>query len=379
MKRSYLINNYFYLNFLFYYQNIATKYVICIDQMAQRAVNLKWLRDTSEEIKAGKITMKEAADKVLYDTVDGFQETHKISTKQLYRYLDKFNMKVFEVGRRNFKKSIEEEFEEEVKYSIKEDNVGITKTWMILNKKDIKCSRYSVEMVFKKLRKTKEKKKRIEKVRCRYLVEMVNGVWHGDIHYIIRPYLVRYIFALIDDRSRFIVGYGIFTLKTASNVLNVFKKTIETNGVKPLAYWCDNGAENKAKTVNKFLSENEIYQIFTIPGNPQSNGKIERFWRGLDKRIKDLTTIGQIENAIERYVDRYNFHIPHFGLEKDDQGFNKTPVEVYIDESLQATDIFSTKIIIDNTQSLSLAEFMRIQNAVTSVEPDPSNIYTLLN
>ena len=268
--------------------------------MAQKSINLKWLRNIADEIKAGNVAMKDAPNEALYDTVDGFKETHKISLRQLQRYFAKYNIKVFEVGRRNFKKSIKEEFEEEVKFSIKEDNVGITKTWMILNKKGIDCSRNDVELVFTKLGKTKDKEKSIPKVRCRYLVEMVNGVWHGDIHYIVKPDIVRYIFALIDDRSRYIVGYGIFSKKTASNVLDVFKKTIETNGVKPLAYWCDNGTENIAKEVKNYLSENEIYQILTIPGNPQSNGKIERFWLGLDKRIKDPTTIGQIERAIEK-------------------------------------------------------------------------------
>ena len=72
--------------------------------MAQKAVNITWLRTTAEAIQMGKLTLKKAASEVLYDTVDGFQETHSISTKQLRRYFQEYNMKVFEVGRRGFSK-----------------------------------------------------------------------------------------------------------------------------------------------------------------------------------------------------------------------------------------------------------------------------------
>ena len=90
-----------------------------------------------------------------------------------------------------------------------------------------------------------------------------------------------------------------------------------------------------------------------------------------NKSRRNISSINKIEEAIENYIERYNFNIPHLGLEKDDDGFNKRPVDVYIDESLQATDIFSTKILIDNKESISLYDFMRIRNSSVSMEPDP--------
>ena len=74
--------------------------------MTHREVNIGWLHNAAEQIKSGKITMKEAAQNVLFDTVDGYKEKDSISTKQLHRYFAFYNMKVFEVGRKGFKKTI---------------------------------------------------------------------------------------------------------------------------------------------------------------------------------------------------------------------------------------------------------------------------------
>ena len=71
-----------------------------------------------------------------------------------------------------------------------------------------------------------------------------------------------------------------------------------------------------------------VYQ-FTLPGNQQSNGKIEKFWCAIDKHIK---------------------LIPHSDLEKDSNGFNKYPSEIFVDESLRAVDMDSTFISIDQKE-----------------------------
>ena len=76
----------------------------------------------------------------------------------------------------------------------------------------------------------------------------------------------KYLLALLDDRSRFIVGYGISDFKTSIFCIDVFKKAIDTY-TKPLVYWSDNGTENKSEIMKKFCDDNSISQVFTIPGN----------------------------------------------------------------------------------------------------------------
>ena len=45
--------------------------------------------------------------------------------------------------------------------------------------------------------------------------------------------------------------------------------------VTPLAVCSDNGKENIANFIVSFIKQHDIYHCFTIPGNPQSNGKFE--------------------------------------------------------------------------------------------------------
>ena len=52
----------------------------------------------------------------------------------------------------------------------------------------------------------------------------------------------------------------VFEYKTAENVMNVFLKIYQTNGIKPLAFWSDNGKENTGQLIAKYLEENNIFQ-----------------------------------------------------------------------------------------------------------------------
>ena len=50
------------------------------------------------------------------------------------------------------------------------------------------------------------------------------------------------------------------------------------------------------------------------------------------------------------------------GLEKNANGVNKTPAQVYLDDSLKATDINSATIRIDNKESITLADFIHLKD-----------------
>ena len=91
--------------------------------------------------------MSEAAKKVEFDTIAGIKEIKEVHRNTLHRYFKNNGIKVFEVGRKGFRHSVDN-IVDEVKYINKDLQVGITKTWMILNKKGTSCSRYEVERIF---------------------------------------------------------------------------------------------------------------------------------------------------------------------------------------------------------------------------------------
>ena len=114
-------------------------------------------------------------------------------------------------------------------------------------------------------------------MRISYEVNMLNPIWHGDIHEITFDSERLPLFALIDDYSRFIVAWKILSDKTSSSVRDVFIDAIN-EFVKPLTCWSDNGPENREE-LQSFLDDQNIVHVFTKPYVPQANGKIERFWK----------------------------------------------------------------------------------------------------
>ena len=302
--------------------------------------------------------MKEAAKNAEYKCVDGITEITSITERHLRRLFKVIFIKVHDIGRKGYHHVIIDITNEVLKVH-NELKTGVTKTWMVLKRENIICSHQDVDDVFKTLINEEKPAKPKEKLRCRYEVNKVDGVWHGDIHYLKYFFETKYLFALMDDKSRYIVEFDIFDTKDAMNVKNTFTKAILSKNRKPIAYWSDNGTENIAETVQTFLKMNNIYHIRTLPGNPQSNGKIERFWPKLEEILKGCEGWGSIELEIEKYINDYNNRIPHLGLKKDSRGIIPCPSDVYFDESLRAESLENTNVIIDNMGEVPLLHFVR--------------------
>ena len=108
-----------------------------------------------------------------------------------------------------------------------------------------------------------------------------------------------------------------------------------------------------------FLRSRNIRHVRTLPASPQANGKIERWWTKLDERLEDLESWEQVVEAIEEYVNCYNYKIPHMGLEKIN-GFHAYPIEVYSNQSIEATTLKETNIIIDGKKTVPLSDFLSV-------------------
>ena len=120
----------------------------------------------------------------------------------------------------------------------------------------------------------------------------------------------------------------------------------------------------------------------TLPGNPQSNGKIEKFWSSLDKHIEG-DQWEDVYESIKKYIFDYNYKIPHTGLGIGKDGFISTPAELYYDDDLRAINMESTSILIDNKNSIPLSEFVkkkkRNQNSQSKLSPKHPNTFNFLS
>jgi len=137
----------------------------------------------------------------------------------------------------------------------------------------------------------------------------------------------KYFLSILDDYSRF--GWIIFiqnkndvfekcTLWVRSNE-NIFNKT--TTYIRT-----DNGTEFTNNKLRYFCSQKGIVQQFTIPHNPQQNGRAEWFNGTFISSAKSLLIDSQLSKEFWEYaVDTANYinnRIPHSGIN------NKIPFEL---------------------------------------------------
>jgi transposase InsO family protein len=156
----------------------------------------------------------------------------------------------------------------------------------------------------------------------RYERSQPNELWHIDIkgpffiQLVGRGYLKTWLFGLVDDHSRFLIGLQIQADAQAAPVLLWLEECFELCG-KPLQLMSDNGnpfvtwMPGVLTRFGKRLRDLNIRHLRTQISTPWTNGKIEAFWEVLQSEVLDrqlFTTLGEAETALRRFADYYNFH-----------------------------------------------------------------------
>lgn len=168
----------------------------------------------------------------------------------------------------------------------------------------------------------------IKKQRCRkwvrYELPKPNDLWHTDWTY--DPFTGKNFSVYIDDRTRLITSFGIFERATANNSITLLKSGIAEYG-KPKAVMTDHGSQyyaNLADTEQKNTPFRITLNILGIKhclarvNRPQTNGKVERFFRTYKEEY-----ITQTFTNVKDYVQHYNEKRLHISL------LYKTPKEVW--------------------------------------------------
>ncbi len=165
-----------------------------------------------------------------------------------------------------------------------------------------------------------DKKKQKQRKTKPYVRGHSNSAWHTDYKWIENTQ--SWLIAYIDDHSRFITAYGMFSEATTENALRILKIGIQLYE-KPREIITDKGAQfyaNKKtlegnKGVSTFERELEKLGIRLITArrnHPQTNGKIERWfktWIEHHWRYKDIHEFVHWYNCI-RYHSAIDFDTP---------------------------------------------------------------------
>jgi len=190
----------------------------------------------------------------------------------------------------------------------------------------------SVSTIYRTLKQyplNKQRKEKIKRYEKRYPGELI----HADTYSLAKTLFVDrqkyYLVGLIDDCTRLAyieliprINASVVTKASFNGI-----KWLGAHGINPEALMTDNGIEftaftsQKAKKTHFFATMLSIFNIkhkYTRPYRPQTNGKIERFWKTLNLECirlqKRTQTKEELIAELNGFMYRYNYERRHSSL-----------------------------------------------------------------
>lgn len=185
--------------------------------------------------------------------------------------------------------------------------------------------------------------------RKRFAHEKVNILWQADLSH--GPYIKikgkvkkTFLIAYIDDCSRLVPFAQFFTSEGFDGLRIVTKEALIRRG-KPAIIYADNGKIYRSETLQYACAQLGITLTHTQPYDPQSKGKIERFFKTVQTRFYPLLKAEPVESLEElnerfwRWLEEDYHRREHASLD------GKTPHEVFHSQLESITFLEDTSIL----------------------------------
>ncbi|WP_321505948.1 DDE-type integrase/transposase/recombinase [uncultured Methanoregula sp.] len=161
-------------------------------------------------------------------------------------------------------------------------------------------------------------RKRQQRKYVRYERTHSMSMWQGDWKEFELDSSKRWLVAFMDDSSRLITCYGVFDAPTTENTITVLNQGFKDYGT-PREILTDHGTqfvsarnrEHAHHTFGEFLNHHNINHILAGVKHPQTNGKIERFFGEVERRISKF-------GSVDAVVHWHNVIKPHMSLDFDE-------------------------------------------------------------
>lgn len=159
---------------------------------------------------------------------------------------------------------------------------------------------------------------------------------HIDCHYLAKDIVSGisdrlFLIAIIDDATRIVwveIIPNIQSLTTMFSTMRILNYFQQVHGIEFKELLSDNGSEFGRKNMKlpeghpfeRLLIEMDIKHRYTRPYRPQTNGKIERFWKTIETDLLEDMVFDSMEhlmNELSQYVYYYNHERPHQGINGD--------------------------------------------------------------
>lgn len=284
-----------------------------------------------------------------YKTAKEFYEGKGVCKQNFLKYYRRYQLAGKKVESllphktgRKFKDSLK--YEPEIVEKIKEiRSKGYNKfdiCRLLRKHEEVVLSPSSVYRLMKKLGINKLNPKITEEKRR--IIKMAAGeLGHIDIHYISKGTVKEagtkklYLLGIIDSYSRVCWMEVIDSIKAidvmfaSMDILLLLKERYSIEFKEILS---DNGSEFASKNndqhpFERMLKFFGVKHRYTKACRPQTNGKIERFWKTIENELlsgEEFSTIEELKHYIKGYALYYNEHRLHQGIE------NKMPVQMLV-------------------------------------------------
>jgi len=129
-----------------------------------------------------------------------------------------------------------------------------------------------------------------------------------------------YVILLLDDYSRFILGWNLLEKTSMDEVVKVVQKAVNRYG-KMEELLTDRGfvfySWHGINRFEKYLEMERIEHTHASAHHPQTLGKVEACNKNIKNellRIHHFLTLQEAQTAVERWVHNYNYHRTHQGI-----------------------------------------------------------------
>lgn len=297
------------------------------------AVTSRWITilEEYEKVKAGR--------SVLFNSVNELCEAHRIHRKDIRKYYERWiksgkkrsSLLPHKRGPRPGKHKVLSKQEERIIVKIHR-RLGANEFEifeMLKNRLPVHPSVSTIYRTFKRYPLNKQHPKPVKRYEKRYPGELL----HADTYQLAKAMMLtrqrHYLLGIVDDCSR-LAYLELIGANNAAEVAKAFFHGVRyflAHGIRPQRVMTDNGVEftaftsQKAKKTHFFetmLSIVGIQHQYTRPYHPQTNGKVERFWKIVNRECIFHAKLGQtpatLSDELNSFLYRYNYQRRHGSL-----------------------------------------------------------------
>lgn len=191
-------------------------------------------------------------------------------------------------------------------------------------------------------------KKKESVPRKKYELPFVNDLWVADFMHGPKGLFDKggkvYLFAIIDDHTRMIVGCQFFMQENTLAIEAVFKKAVLTYGL-PKKFYCDNGAPFSSHHLKWACAKMVVSLIHSKPYDSPSRGKIERFFRTFRAKFlnplprHEVHSLKHLNELLRTWIDNDYNRFYHGGIHSEPltrymEGIKKISLRTITDQEL---------------------------------------------